>query len=120
MGNQNRGKARAATRARLAKPSSEPAAEQLLDQHIEEVLDYHLSGEAPAPPAETFTSGSGRTVASGNLMPRLRHPFALEPPVDQSAGAAEEAPLGPAATPPAADNMPTPKALAIADAAAAE
>jgi len=90
MNNQNRGEACAATPP-PAEPSSEPAAEQTLDQHIEEVLDYHLSGGVPVPPAEAFTSGSGQTVASGNLMPRLRSP-APDLPADQPPGAAETPP----------------------------
>lgn len=119
MNNRNRGEACAAIRRRPAEPSSDPAAEQTLDQHIEEVLDYHLSGGAPVPPAETFTSGSGRTVASGNLMPRLRNADAPGPPADQPFGAAGKPPCGAAAIQPAVDDVPAPNALPNADSAAA-
>jgi hypothetical protein len=95
MNNRDRGEACAATRPPPAEPSSDPAAEQTLDQHIEEILDYHLSGGAPVPPAETFTSGSGQTVASGNLIPRLRSTYAPELPADQPPGAAETPPPPP-------------------------
>ena len=97
MGNQNRGKARPAIRPRPAKPSSDPAAEQTLDPHIGEVLDYHISGGTPVPPAETFTSGSGQTVASGNVIPSPRTGR-------QPSCAAESPPSDPAAIPLAADD----------------
>jgi hypothetical protein len=104
MGNRNRGKARAATWPRPAEPSSDPAAEQALDQHIEDVLDHHLSGEAPVPPAETFTSGSGRTIAAGNLIPRLRSPCTTGLTGGQLPRAAERPPSDTVAIPLAADD----------------
>jgi hypothetical protein len=83
MDNWDRGEASAAVRPLLVEPSSDRAEEPTLDQHIEEVLDYHLSGGPPVPPAGTFTCGSGQTVAAGNLMPRLRCPYIATSPADQ-------------------------------------